>query len=147
MSDDGNVVLGYTSSSVLMLDCDLKREEEVKAFAEECAKFYGLGSALVMRTSKSTQVDLYGRSLGNYCIIFGKILDWQEIRWHVQEAYRLGMVNRAFTALREFGYITIRVNAKNNKIPYPESLYFFQNGDDTGIVKFLEHWNICKDLG
>jgi hypothetical protein len=147
MRDNGNVVLGYTSDSILMLDCDLQRENEVKEFAEEYTKCHDLGSALVMRTSKSMQVDLYGRPLGNYCIIFGKVLDWHEIKWHVAEVYRLGMVNRAFTALRDFGSITIRVNAKNNKIPYPEPLHYFQNGDETGVKSFLEYWAMHRRLG
>ena len=147
MRGDGNVVLGYTSDSILMLDCDLQREDEVKEFAEEYTKYHDLGSALVMRTSKSTQVDLFFRPLGNYCVIFGKVLDWQEIKWHVTEAYRLGMVNRAFMALREFGSITIRVNAKNKKIPYPEPLHYFKNGDETGVKEFLEYWAMHRRLG
>ena len=79
--------------------------------------------------------------------IFGKVLPWDEVKWHVQEAYRQGMVNKGFTALREFGSITIRVNAKNNKIPPPKPLDYFHNGDSTGITAFIGHWRMCKDLG
>jgi hypothetical protein len=147
MDDKGNVVLAYTSDSHLMLDCDLKKEDEVIEFAKEYAKFHDLGSRAGFKTSDSCQVDLYGERLGNYCIIFGKILPWDEIKWHVQEAYRLKMVNKGFTALREFGSITIRVNAKNDKIPPPKPLFYFDNGDDTGIMEFLDHWIMCRKMG
>ena len=146
-SSSGNVVLAYTSDCVLMLDCDLKRQDEVIEFAEEYAKFHDLGSSLVCETSDSSQVDLYGKRLGNYAIIFGKILGWEEIRWHIKEAYRLGMVNRGFTALRRFGSITIRVNAKNDEIPYPKIVYYFRNGDRRGVMGFLRHWVMCRNLG
>jgi hypothetical protein len=85
--------------------------------------------------------------MGNYCIIFDKVLSWDEIKWHVQEAYRQGIVNKGFTALRKFGSITIRVNSKNNKIPPPKPIYYFSNGDDAGVVKFLEFWRMCRNLG
>jgi len=146
-TENGNVVLGYTSDSVLMLDCDLKRKVEVIEFGKEYTLFHDLGSILTIETSKSTQLDLFGNLLGNYAIIFGKILRWEEIRWHIAECYRLGMINKAFTALREFGSITIRVNAKNNRIPAPEIVYYFPNGDDKGVKGFLDHWKMCKDLG
>jgi hypothetical protein len=147
MDDRGNVVLAYTSDSQLMLDCDLKKEVEVKAFAREYAEFHNLGSSAVFKTSDTDQVDLYGNRMGNYCIIFGKVLSWDEIKWHVQEAYRLGMVNKGFTALRKFGSITIRVNSKNNKIPPPKPIYYFRNGDNRGIAAFIKHWKMCRDLG
>jgi hypothetical protein len=147
MKDEGNVVLGHTSNSVLMLDCDLKRDDEVVEFGKEYSKFHDLGSVLVMKTSENGQVDLYGKPLANYCIIFGKILDWEEIRWHVQEAYRLGMVKKDFLALRDFGFITIRVNAKNDRIPYPRIVYYFSNGDRRGVMGFLRHWVMCRKLG
>jgi len=146
-TEKGNVVLGYTSESVLMLDCDLKREDEVKEFARDYSLFHDLGSALAMLTSDSGQLDLYGKPVKNFCIIFGKILHWEEIRWHIQECYRLGMINKAFTALRKFGSITVRVNAKNNRMPAPEIFYYFPNGDDGGVRGFLNHWEMCKELG
>jgi hypothetical protein len=147
MDDKGNVVLAYTSDSQLMLDCDLKKEDEVKEFAREYAEFHDLGSSAVFKTSDTSQVDLFGNRMGNYCIIFGKVLPWDEIKWHVQEAYKLGIINKGFTALRKFGSITIRVNAKNNKIPPPKPLYYFRNGDNRGITAFVKHWKMCKRMG
>lgn len=144
---EGNVVLGYTSSSILMLDCDLKREDEVIEFAKEYAKFHKLGSVAVFKTSDTPQVDLFGNRLGNYCIIFGKPISWDEIQWHVQEAYRLGIVNKSFTALRQFGSITIRVNSKNDKIPPPKPIFYFRNGDNRGVMAFTKHWVMCRKLG
>ena len=67
--------------------------------------------------------------------------------WHVQEAYKQGMVNKGFTALRQFGFITIRVNAKNNKIPHPNPICYFSNGDDTGVMEFIDHWIMCRNMG
>jgi len=111
------------------------------------SKFHDLGSSAVWKTSDTSQVDLFGNRMGNYCIIFGKILPWDEIKWHVKEAYRLEMVNKGFAALREFGSITIRVNSKNNKIPPPKPLYYFRNGDSRGITAFTKHWKMCRNMG
>lgn len=57
------------------------------------------------------------------------------------------MIERAFTKLREFGYITIRVNAKNDKIPPPRIIKFFANGDMRGIRDYVSFLNRYKDLG
>jgi hypothetical protein len=143
----GNIVLAFTSDTILMLDCDLKRENELIEFSTEFTKFHKLGSVLIMRTSESYQVDLFGERLGNYCIIFGKILSWMEIKWFVQESYRLAMVNKGFVIIRKFGSITIRVNSKNNEIPSPEPVYYFPNGDNKGVKEFLEDWAWKKNLG
>jgi len=147
MKDDGNVVIGFTTDTHLMLDCDLKREAVVVEFAREYGAFQDLGSSLVMKTSEDGQVDLFGERLCNYCIVFGKPLSWDEIKWHVQEAYKLGIVNKSFTALRQFGSITIRVNAKNDSIPFPKLVTYFDNGDDIGIMSFLRFWVNCRKLG
>jgi hypothetical protein len=144
---EGNVVLGYTADCYLMLDHDLKREDEVVKFAREYTKFHDLGSVAVFKTSDSSQVDLFGNRLGNYCSIFGKPLSWDEIRWHVLEAYRLGMVNKGFAVIRKFGSITIRVNSKNNKIPPPKPIYYYRNGDNRGVMDFTKHWVMCRKLG
>jgi hypothetical protein len=144
---EGNVVLAYTSDSQLMLDCDLKREDEVKEFAREYAESNDLGSSAVFKTSDTNRVDLFGKRLGNYCIIFGKVLSWEEIQWHITECRRLGIIERAFANLREFGFITIRVNSKNNKIPPPKPLYYFRNGDNRGITAFTKHWKMCRKMG
>jgi len=144
---EGNVVLAYTSDSLLMLDSDLKREDEVIGFSREYAEFNKLGSSAVFKTSDSSQVDLFGNRLGNYCIVFGKVLPWDEIKWHVREAYRLGMVNKGFVIIRKFGSITIRVNSKNSKIPPPRPISYFSNVDDTGILEFIDHWVMCRKMG
>ena len=142
----GNVVLGCTSNCFLMLDCDKKSESEVVNFSREYTLFHDLGDSLVMKSSDGDGED---SSLCNYFIIFGKPLHWKEIRWHVKEAYRLGMVNEAFTAIREFGTITLRVNAKNNEIPPPKLIdqCYFENGDFTGILAFLRDWVNHRELG
>lgn len=145
--DEGNVVLGFMSDVFLMLDCDSKRIAEVKKFAKRYAKKYDLGSSAVFKTSDTHQIDLFGHRLTNCCIIFGMKLSWDEIRWHVQETYRLGMVNRGFLALRNYGSITIRVNAKNKKTPHPRLVYYFPNKDDTGVFEFIDFWVMCRKEG
>jgi hypothetical protein len=144
---EGNVVLGFMTDVFLMLDCDSKRIDEVKKFAKMYAKKYDLGSSAVLKTSDTPQVDLFGHRLTNCCVIFGMKLSWDEIKWHVQNAYRLGMVNRGFLAMRYFGSITIRVNAKNKKAPRPTLIAYFDNGDDTGVMEFLDHWAMCRNMG
>jgi hypothetical protein len=85
--------------------------------------------------------------VGNYCIIFGKVLPWDEIKWHVQEAYRLGMVDKKFREIRKFGSITIRVNPRTTRYPPPKPLYYFRKGDSRGITAFIRHWKMCRNMG
>jgi hypothetical protein len=144
---EGNVVLAFTCDYLLMLDCDMKRKCEVKRFAKEFARFHNLGSAGVFETSCTPQLDLFGKLLTNYCIIFGRRLSWDSIKWLVGEAYRLRMVNKSFANIRQVGSITIRVNAKNKTIPAPRPISYFDNGDDTGIMEFLDHWVMCRKMG
>lgn len=135
------------TDAFLMLDCDLQRIDKVKKFAKTYAKEYDLGSSVVFKTSDTPQIDLFGHRLTNCCIIFGMKLSWDEIRWHVQEVYSRGMVNRGFLAMRYFGSITIRVNAKNKKIPHPTLIAYFDNGDDTGVFEFIDFWRTCRKEG
>jgi hypothetical protein len=144
---EGNVVLAFTCDYLLMLDCDLKRIAEVKWFAKAFAKEYDLGSSVVFETSCTPQLDLFGKLLTNCCIVFGKKLSWDTIKWLVEEACRLGMVNKAFANIRRVGSITIRVNAKNRKIPPPRPVAHFDNGDDTGVMEFLDYWVMCRRIG
>jgi hypothetical protein len=147
MGDSGNVVIGYTSDCTLMLDCDNVRAEVVIPLVEEYAKFHDLGSVLVMLSSDKGQMDLDLRLLKNFSIIFGKHLNFREIKWHIQEALRLELIDEAFAKIREFGSITIRVTAKNDSIPPPKIFRYFSNGDDTGIMEFLEFWAMCRKMG
>lgn len=146
-SKDGNVVLGFTSNTLLMLDIDYQAEETVLEFAEKYAKFHRLGSWVVLKTSEDYLTDFFGNRLGKYCIIFGRPICWEEIRWHIKEARRLGMIERAFTKLREFGYITIRVNSKNDRTPPPKIVKFFANGDMRGIRDYVQFLNRYRSLG
>lgn len=151
-SREGNVVLAWTTDCFLALDCDWKRKGEVVKFAKEYPKAQSLGSSLVLKTSDSGgQIDLFGNKLNNYCIIFGRRITWEEAKWHIDECYRLGIIDRGFHKLRKFGSITIRVNAKNNKIPKPAIVRYFSNGhrkkDREGVKRFLEHRKRCKNVG
>jgi hypothetical protein len=144
------VVLAYTTSSHLMLDYDLKTETEAVGFTRKYAKFHKLGSALTILTSEVKQMDLNldkDNLLNRYSAIFGKPIHWSEIQWHVKEAYELGMVEKGFLALRQFGSITIRTSAKNPEIPAPKIVDYFPNGDRRGVMGFLRHWVMCRNLG
>jgi len=57
------------------------------------------------------------------------------------------MVDKSFAKIREFRQTTIRVNAKNKNIPHPEFVSLFANGDNKGIIEFLEFWDMSKELG
>jgi len=146
-SKDGNVVIGFCSNNILMLDLDLHTEATAKAFVKSYSEFHKLGSVLLLKTSDSNQIDLLGNRLKKYAAIFGKPLSWDEILWHIKESRRLGMIERSFLNLRKFGYITIRVNAKNDETPPPKVVAFYRLGDIIGIVAFLELRKFCKDLG
>ena len=72
---------------------------------------------------------------------------WEEISWHIKEARRLGMIERAFTKLRKFGYITERVNAKNNNTPAPKIIKFYANGSMIGIRDYVRFLNRYGNMG
>ena len=138
-TEDGNVVLGYCTPTFLLLNVDNQEEELVKEFARRYSKFHDLGSALILNSSPwDGQIDLYGNKVGKFSIIFGKPIDEEEMKWHVIEARRLGMVERAFTAIRKFRSVTIRTNAKIKKIPHPKIIAYHRNGDWTGVKHYLK---------
>lgn len=143
----GNVVIGYTSSTFLMIDVDTGERKRVLDFAKQYTKKYRLGSVLVLLTSVDPQTDLSGNKLGKYAIIFGKPIAYAEVQWHINEARRLGMCERKFLVMRKLSYVTIRANAKNRKTPYPEIAAFIPNGDCTGIKHYMEIWRNSKHLG
>ena len=146
-SKDGNVVVGLCTMQYLILDVDERFEADVRDFAENYAKFQRLGSSLVGKTSNSTQRDLYGNVLGNYVIVFGLPISWEEISWHLKEARRLGMIKKVNAVFARFGYITSRTNAKNKDIPPPKIVKFFANGSMLGIKDYVSFWNLTKDTG
>jgi hypothetical protein len=148
MAEQGNVVLGYCSDDILMLDIDNQTQETTIEFAKNYAEFHDLGKVLVMKTSEIYQLDLFDNIVNCYCIIFGKCpLPWEEIKWHITEARRLGMIERSFTELRKYGYITIRANPKNSSIPYPKIVGYYGEGDNKGVMAYLRHWKNCRGLG
>jgi len=147
-SKDGNVVLGFCTVSSLILDVDEQLKERVLEFADIYAEFQGLGSSLVTETSKSSQRDLLGNELANYCIVFGKPnMCWEEVSWHLSEARRLGMVKRVNAVFARFEYITERANSKNKNIPPPKILKFFPHGDMRKIRDYVQFLNRYKALG
>jgi hypothetical protein len=144
---DGNVILGYASDTALMLDVDEQVEEFVIRFAIRYARFHKLGSVMVLRSSLSSKTDLLGNKLANFFIIFGKPLCWEEISWHISETRRLGVINRGFATLRNYGHIILRENSKNRKIAPPEVIKFYNNGDMTVIADFISDKNISQGIG
>jgi hypothetical protein len=144
---EGNVVIGFSTSTNLILDIDFQAEETVLEFAKEYAKFHDLGSSVVLKTSDKYRTDLFGNKLGKYCIVFGKYIGWEEIRWHIKEARRLGMIERTVVIMTRFGDITERANAKNKDTPPPRLIKFFPNGDMRGIRDYISYLNRNKDLG
>jgi hypothetical protein len=146
---EGNVVLGFSTSCNLILDIDYQAEDIVLEFAKEYSKFHDLGSSVVLKTSDKYRTDLFGNKLGKYCAVFGKYIDWEEIRWHIKEARRLGMIERTVVIMTRFGDITERANAKNKDTPPPKLIKFFPNnhGDMHGIRDYVSYLNRNKELG
>jgi hypothetical protein len=144
---DGNVILGYASDTALMLDVDEQIQQFVIKFAIGYTRFHKLGSVLVLRSSLSSKTDLFGNKLANFFIIFGKPLCWEEIQWHINETRRLGIINRGFATLRNYGHIILRENSKNKKIPPPEVIKFYNNGDMTVIADFISDKNLSQGIG
>ena len=146
---DGNVVLGLSTSCNLILDIDYQAENEVLEFAQEYAQYHKLGAIAIFKTSDKYRTDLFGNKLGKYCAVFGKYIGWEEIRWHIKEARRLGMIERTVVIMTRFGDITERANAKNKDTPPPRLIKFFPNnhGDMHGIRDYVSYWNLSKDLG
>ena len=54
------------------------------------------------------------------------------------------MVERSFLKLRKFGFITIRVNAKNDKTPPPKIVALYNLGDMTGILELKNLENTAE---
>jgi hypothetical protein len=146
-SKDGNVVIGFCTENILMLDLDFHTFAVANKFSKRYAEFHELGGYELIQTSDSTQRDLFGNKLNKYAVIFGRVLSWEEIKCHVTESRRLGMIERSFLNLRKFGCITIRVNAKNDKTPAPKIVAVYNLGDMTGILEFEEFRKSCKNLG
>lgn len=142
-----SVVVGFTTSDYLMLDADLKKPEEVVKWAKKYAREYHLGSVLIMKTSDSSQLDLYGNKLSNFSIIFGEPLPWQEIMLHINNAYKDGMVDKKFVKMRFQGFITERVNRKNKRIDYPKYFKYIPNGNNEGCFEYLRWRAWFKNVG
>lgn len=148
---EGNVVVGFDANDVLMLDADLITEERAVEWAREYGKDFDLGSILIMKTSDSFQLDLYGNKLYNFCIVFGQLLPWQEIVIHVENAYKEGIVNKIFRDMRYYlGHTTERVNRKNRRISHPKYFKYIwkeTNGNHEGCFEYLRMWKYNKEVG
>jgi hypothetical protein len=142
----GNIVIGFTTNCYLMLDADLKTEEAVE-WAREYSKEHQLGSVLIMKTSRSKQRDLLGNKLTNYCIIFGQRLPWQEIIAHIDNAYKKGIINKAFRNMRKYGVIIERINRKNKKKSCPAIFTYIRAGNNEGCMEYLHWWKWNKEIG
>jgi hypothetical protein len=145
----GNICTGISTNSILIFDVDRHTKEFTLFHGENYPKFYHLGASLVMQTSETFERDFYGNTLGNYAIVFGKPITWEEIKWHIVNGVKLGLLERANLYVLKWGYITSRQNPKNREIPAPKVLKFFSNshGDMRGIVSYIQHWNLVKDFG
>jgi hypothetical protein len=146
MDEDGEPVLGYCTPSFLMLDVDFNTEGTVKNFADKYDNFFNLGGYLIVETSIKKQFTIIGQQLKSYAVIFGKALSFEEIKWHVEEAFKLGIVDKAFLYVRYFGSTTIRTSAKNKETPRPRIVAFRDSGDIRGVIRYLRMWSISKKI-
>jgi hypothetical protein len=139
-----SVVLGYTTSDYLMLDADNKRPD-VARWAEKYARKNELGTTLIMLTSDKGQYDLFGNRLYNFAIIFGDRLPWQEIMVHIGNALKAKIVDKKFVKMRFQGFITERINKKNNQVLRPKIFRYItpkkrKKGDNEGCFEYLKWW-------
>jgi hypothetical protein len=139
-----SVVLGYTTSDYLMLDADNKRPD-VARWAEKYARKNELGTTLIMLTSDKGQYDLFGNRLYNFAIIFGNRIPWQEIMMHIRNALKAKIVDKKFVKMRFQGFITERINKKNNQVLRPKIFRYItpkkrKKGDNEGCFEYLKWW-------
>jgi len=140
-----SVVLGYTTSDYLMLDIDNKRPEELVRWAKKYARKSHLGAVLIMQTSDIGQRDLQGKRLYSFAVIFGFREPWQEIMVHIYNALKAKMVDKKFVKMRFQGFITERVNKKNNQVLRPKIFRYItpkkrRKGDNEGCFEYLRWW-------
>jgi hypothetical protein len=141
-----NAMISFFSNDFLGLDADEQNEDFIKDFAKTYSKFYDLGSVLVQRTSRINRISKFG--LANYSIIFGKLLYWKQIEWHIDNTEKLGIIKRNYADQRKAQrHISIRLNPKNDKTPTPKTTMYFYNGDMTGLIEFIRFKNISKING
>jgi len=146
-----SVVLGYTTSDYPMLDIDNKRPGEVVRWAKKYARENHLGAVLIMQTSDSGQRDLFGRRLYNFAVIFGFREPWQEIMVHIKNALKAKMVDKKFVKMRFQGFITERINKKNNQVLRPKIFRYItpkkrKKGDNEGCFEYLKWWSWYKKV-
>jgi hypothetical protein len=139
-----SVVVGFTTSDYLMLDADKKPAKEVVKWTTRYARKYHLGNVLMMKTSDSYQLDLFGNILYNFAIVFGRRLPWQEIMIHMNNALKANIVDKKFVKMRFQGFITERISKKSNRINYPQIFKYIRNGrrkrDREGCFEYLRWW-------
>ena len=141
-----NAMISFFSNDFLGLDADEQSEEFIKDFAKTYSKFYNLGSVLIQRTSRIGRISKFG--LANYSIIFGKLLFWKQVDWHIDNTERLGIIKQNYATLRKAQrHISIRLNPKSDKSPTPETILYYNNGDMTGLIEFIRFKNISKING
>jgi len=148
MSTEGYPIVGFTTDRFLMLDPDLAKPSSLVRYCKSYTKFYRLGCVLITKTSEPWQIDLFGKRLGNFTAIFGKPIEWQEILWHVEQAYKARVVSKQFLLARiRDGTTTERVNRKNLKKSYPTAYRFIRNGDNAGCKEYVEFWANNRKIG
>jgi hypothetical protein len=141
-----NAMISFFSNDFLGLDADEQYEGVIKNFAKTYTKFYNLGSVLVQRTSRISRISKFG--LANYSIIFGRLLYWKQIEWHIDNTEKLGIIKQNYADLRKAQrHISIRLNPKSDKSPTPETILYYKNGDMTGLIEFIRFKNISKING
>ena len=100
-----------------------------------------------MKTSGSTQMDLEGKRLVNFCAVFGRRVHWTENMQHIEKAYRDKMVRKDFRDMRIYGNTTERINAKGCKKGYPVRFKVIGNGTYEGILEYLSWWYRNRGFG
>ena len=144
-----SIVIGFTTSDYLMLDADNMTKRRVTEWTRKYRKKYHLGSALVMMTSNEGQLDLFGKRVYNFTVIFGERLPWQENMNHIRNAYKDGMVNKVFLRMRFQGFTTERVNRKCKRKGAPTFFRYFPDPKkrNEGCMEYMKWWKWFREVG
>ena len=144
-------IVGFTTADYLMLDVDNRTPTRIYLWTKSYSKRYHLGCALINITSDTErQLDLFGNRLYHLSVIFGVRQCWEEIVFHIGNAFKDGIVDKKFVKMRYIGVITERVTVKSNRISYPRPFHYIRNSnkrrDKEGVFEYLRFWQWHKKV-
>lgn len=142
-----SVVIGFSSKDILMLDCDSINPNKLIHWSITKARELH-SSVLINLTSVNKQLTIDQQKLpDSYSVVFGRKMSETKQKFIINEALKDGIVNLKFARMREHtGFITLRINAKTPEKGHPVPFHYIPNGDQTGVMEFLDFWSRFKNV-